>query len=446
MFLRRAGVTITANDRRRLHVAFVASYVMLLAAFNQGASTDPLVLSLGIPEDLTTLVTSASAVVFVVVGAAAFISLARRASWQDLRAPALLYVTQALWFVVPTALASLSGLAIPQTRYSSRVLALMHAAQYLWITQYFARREQGASWAAGRYWVAVIVGGMALFLPVPWIASYGAHIDFTASMLIVASVVNLHHFMLDGVVWKLRDTRVGQTLGHASSTVPSAPLAPSVPLAPQAPSLRRWGLAGGALALALLAGLDQWRYRLASLDSDRSALQAAIALNPFDSNVQMRLFRLLMADERTDEARAQLDRLLAVSPRDVDLLVNAGVLARRTNRHDEAAAFWRRALDKNPSLAHVQLYLAELFDDRGRTADAVEHYRRYLELTVAQRDRQRPDPTIVVPIVLKFADALSRTGHAAEARTQFELALKMSQQTHLADLERLARERLAAQP
>ena len=86
----------------------------------------------------------------------------------------------------------------------------MHSAQYLWITQYFARREQGAAWAASRYWAAVVLGGLALFLPVPWLASYGAHVDFTASVLIVTAVVNLHHFMIDGVVWKLRDPRVSR--------------------------------------------------------------------------------------------------------------------------------------------------------------------------------------------------------------------------------------------
>ena len=124
----------------------------------------------------------------------------------------MLYVTQGLWFVAPTALSWISGIAVPQTRYSSGVLALMHSAQYLWITQYFAKREQGAEWQAGRYWVAVIAGGAALFLPIPWLASYAAHVDFTASVLVVTAIVNIHHFMIDGVVWKLRDTRVAKTL------------------------------------------------------------------------------------------------------------------------------------------------------------------------------------------------------------------------------------------
>ena len=71
-------------------------------------------------------------------------------------------------------------MAAPQTRYSSGVLALMHSAQYLWITQYFAKRERGRDWSAARYWFTVIAGGIVLFLPMPWAASTLARLDFTA--------------------------------------------------------------------------------------------------------------------------------------------------------------------------------------------------------------------------------------------------------------------------
>ncbi len=49
MFLRRAGLDVSRAERQGLHLAFVASFVMLLAAFNQGPSHDPLVLSIGLP-------------------------------------------------------------------------------------------------------------------------------------------------------------------------------------------------------------------------------------------------------------------------------------------------------------------------------------------------------------------------------------------------------------
>lgn len=130
--------------------------------------------------------------------AAAFLALGLPALWPVVAgagiraaAPLLLFVTQALWFVVPIALSWATSVATPQTRYSSGILAVMHSAQYLWVTQYFARRDEGTAWPTWSYWAAVMLGGMALFLPVPWLASYLGRVDFTASVLIVTAVVNL---------------------------------------------------------------------------------------------------------------------------------------------------------------------------------------------------------------------------------------------------------------
>ena len=46
MFARRGGTAVTQSERRLLHLAFIASYVMLLVSFHAGVSNDPFVLSL----------------------------------------------------------------------------------------------------------------------------------------------------------------------------------------------------------------------------------------------------------------------------------------------------------------------------------------------------------------------------------------------------------------
>jgi tetratricopeptide (TPR) repeat protein len=439
MFAKRGGLEVSKATRRNLRVAFVASYIMLLAAFNEGAASDPLVLSLGLPPTLTRTVGGVALLIFIGAGASAVVALSRRSPWRALIAPVMLYVTQGLWFVAPTAISWISGIAVPQTRYSSGVLALMHSAQYLWITQYFAKREQGADWRAARYWIAVVAGGAALFLPIPWLASYAAHLDFTASMLVVTAIVNIHHFMIDGVVWKLRDTRVAKTLTTESGTVtdPRAIAGPA-----RRPAALRTGLAVAAVvALAVLAAVDQWRYRLV-LNADAPSLQTAVSLNPYDEAAQSRLLRVLLEDGRTDAARAHLEQAIARRPNDVDALVNAGVLARREGRAADAERHWRSAVAIAPSAAHVHLYLAELFDEGHRPGDALPHYRAYLELVVEQRQTTRPDPRVVVPAILKFGDALASTGETASARTQYELAARMADQTGLPELAAEARQRL----
>ena len=435
MFVRRAGLPVTAGQARRLKLAFTASFVMLLAAFNEGPSADPTVWSIGLPTAVTRPLGWTAAALFLGMGGSALWPLMRGAG-RRAAAPLVLFATQGLWFVAPVALSWAAGVATPQTRYSSGILAVMHSAQYLWITQYFARRDEGTAWRARAYWAAVGLGGLALFLPAPWLASYLGRVDFTASVLIVTAVVNLHHFMIDGVVWKLRDPRVGRAL--------TAEVEASTDAAGRLPE-RRWRpavIAGVAVVLLALAALDQWRYQLALRDSDPEALAAAARVNPFDSAVQGRLLRILA--ERGDDAAlaAHLAATIARDPGNTDAHVNAGVLARRQGRAADAERHWIDALARDPGLTHVQIYLAEMFDEQGRADEAAARYRAWLEQVVAGAAAAPRAPALVVPVVLKFGDALARGGHAAEARSQFQLAEAMATRTGLTDLATAARERL----
>jgi tetratricopeptide (TPR) repeat protein len=492
MFLRRGGVAVAPRDRLYLRTAFIASFVMLLAAFNQGASSDPLVLSLGLPDAIARGLQIAAGALFLGAGLLALRAFAARADgWRTMIPSTTLYVTQACWFVIPVALTWASSVPAPQTRYSSGILAVMHSAQYLWITRHYARRDAArhgqapAAWNGWAYWGTLIVGGVALFLPGPWIASYAGHFDFTSSMLIATAVVNIHHFILDGVVWKLRDPRVAQALVDSGLNAAPSPTLDTAARPARASSgwrvvaALRPALKPIAIAILLvLAAVDQWRYTLALRDADRGALETASLLNPYDSSVQMKrasvarrsgdqasaeralrqamaanphdpaawrsLERLLIESDRLPEAYAHSRALLARWPRDVDTLVNAGVLAYRLGEVSAAEDWWRRALEQDASLLQVHLYLAELLDEASRTAEAVPHYQRYLEIVArAPRERQVTAPRQVALVVVKFADALSRTGQRDVAATQYDLALRIARQTGLQDVEALVAERRA---
>ena len=488
MFLRRAGVDVSAEERRRLHLAFLASFIMLLAAFNTGASADPLVLSLGLPPISARIMEAGAGLTFLAGGLAAFVPLARRAPRRALLAPLTLYSTQALWFVLPVAVNWMASIDTPQTRYSSGMLAVMHSAQYLWITRYFAKRdaEQAAragGWSPWRYWATLLAGGAALFLPIPWLASYGWHVDFTASIFIVAAIVNLHHFMIDGVVWKLRNPRVGRVLVHADgAAADGAPAATGAATADAAPGRRpvfTWAWRAALVAaLALLAAVDQWRYVLAIGHGERDRLAEAARLNPYDSGTYLRLaqaeskagdpaaaaaalrravdvnpqnpllaqalVRRLIEANQFDEAYRQCQAMLARWPDDVNALVNAGVLADRLGDAAAAERWWTQAIARDPSQRRVHLYLAERLDARGATRDALSHYRRYLELAARAAVDDRPNPREVVAIVVKFGNALARDGQVDTARGQYDLAIRMAGQTGLADLGALAADRRSA--
>src|SRR5580700_8151483 len=84
MFARRSGLTPTDGERQALHLAFIASYLMLLFSFHTGASSDPLILSLGLPARFTLPVRAMLGLFFICASGWALFSLARRGSWKAL--------------------------------------------------------------------------------------------------------------------------------------------------------------------------------------------------------------------------------------------------------------------------------------------------------------------------------------------------------------------------
>jgi hypothetical protein len=60
--------------------------------------------------------------------------------------------------------------------------------------------DESMRWAWRNY-----VGGLFLFIALPWIG-FWINVPLITSAGIVLAAVNLHHFIVDGVIWKLRDT------------------------------------------------------------------------------------------------------------------------------------------------------------------------------------------------------------------------------------------------
>jgi hypothetical protein len=422
MFLRRAGIEVSERERSLLHGAFIASYLLLLAAFNQGASQNRFILSLGLRDEIVWAFEISGTLVFAGGSLLAFRSLSQRVPLRTLVPALTLCSTQALWFVVPVLISRVSATPSPQLTYSTGVLALMHSAQYLWITQHYAHRDSlrhtaAGAWSRSRYWIVLVLGGIALFIPVPWMASLVGRTDFAASVLIVAAVVNIHHFILDGVVWKLRDPKVSQALVSVDAPFTSSDASAAHGAPRRAPM--RIALATASVVLVAFALVDQFRYLLTSQNVNVAALETARALNPRDSRVQLKLVRALIESNRLAEAYQANTELLDVSPTDVDALVNAGVLAQRLGDKDAAARWWRQALTQADDRADVHLYLAEMLDAEGRTAEALPHYQRHLQLVIESRVAD-PGPRQTALVLIKFADALEREGHDDVASGQYQ--------------------------
>ncbi len=486
MFARRSGAGITAGERRWLRGAFVASYLMLLASFETGGSTDPLILSLGLPPKFTFPLRLAFGVVFMVCTFFGFRRLIRAMGARALVAPLTLAFTQFLWFVLPTLLELNSVSQVPQTRYSSGILAVLHSAQYIWITSYYQRREARAagqkSWHIATYFATLLAGGIALFIPGPWLVSYLFHYDFTTSFLIFVSLVNIHHFILDAKLWKLRDKRVASLLvdqsGKPSAAVSDASSRPSG--AARAFALRILPAPAFRIAIAavlfLWGGFDQFHFALRTDEGNLPALQRAARINPYDSFVQERIARAetqqgqhdqavaaltravainpssialqqaaaraLIADGRFAEAYAQYQRMLERFPRDTDALTNYGLLAARLGHPEEAMDSWQKSVDLNPNQPNAHLYLAETFDQRGEPAAAARHWNSFLQFASANPQSAAEAPAFtrqqLLGATVQLADDESRINNSAAALTQYNTGIAQAQKAGDAKLESLA--------
>lgn len=486
MFARRAGANPDKRTRHALYGAFVVSYLVLFLGFHTGASSDPLFVSLGIPEIVSRWEQIILLAAFVLLAVFGLARLAKDTGWRPLLPALTLFSSQFLWFLLPASISLLRHLSIPQSRYSSGILALMHSAQYLWITSYYARREaagEGQSkteshWRPLAYFGLLVVGGIALFVPGPWLASRALHQDFTASFLIFGSLVNIHHFILDGAIWKLRDGRIAAFLLNSRERVQDGLSSAGGSLVASI----RW-LAGGTTAArrlqvstaVLLLGwgtVDQVRHYLALRSDDVTALRHAAALDSYDSQLQMRLARKQLEDgnaqqaevawrramqinsadpgprqallkylldrKRFDEAFSLTELSLKYTPKDAGLLLDHGILAMHFDHADQAIGDWNQALaiDPNQSVAH--LYLAHELDREGKAQQAAAHYKSYLERLGQQNASKRPSAEFVIGIVLRMADCQARSSQTDLALKSYELAEKLALQNAQPKLESIA--------
>jgi tetratricopeptide (TPR) repeat protein len=486
MFGRRSGAEINALERRWLRGAFVASYLMLLASFETGGSTDPLILSLGLPAKVTFPLRVAFGVAFAIFTFLGFRRLIRSMGARALVASLTLAFTQFLWFVLPTLLELNSASQVPQTRYSSGILAVLHSAQYIWITSYYQRREARAAgeknWHIAAYFATLVAGGIALFIPGPWLVSYLFHYDFTTSFLIFVSLVNIHHFILDAKLWKLRDKRVAALLvdqsGKASAPAADASWRPST--SARARVVRVFAAPAFRVSLAVLlflwGGFDQFHFALRTAEGNLPALRRAAQINPYDSFVEERIARAetqqgqsdqavaaltravalnpssitlqqaaaraLIADGRYAEAYTHYQKMLERFPRDSDALINYGLLAARLGHPEEAMDSWEKSVDVNPDQPNAHLYLAEAYDQRGEPVAAARHWNLFLQYAAAN-PKAVPDVSTfgrqqILAATIQLADDESRIKQSAAALARYDTAIAQAQQAGDAKLESLA--------
>jgi len=173
--------------------------------------------------------------------------LAGRASVRALTPLLALWLAQALWFTLPYACLQfgwLQGLDVLVWRNNNHYfmwIALAHAAQYMWVTAYFAR-QSGAQRSLRTFWGKATVAGAAVWtLPLLlfWQPGFALLSPDAGIFVLVAAFANLHHFVLDGAIWKLRGPIARVLIQSPARGAAGARAAPPVARARGLGSVRR---------------------------------------------------------------------------------------------------------------------------------------------------------------------------------------------------------------
>lgn len=220
MSLRRRGVPIDETTRRLLQGSFVLAYLLAMLAIETAGARAEVALGadvgsayevfrLGIPADIAGVVVWVLGAAYIGVTLAALLRLAQGGRARDLGPTAMLLATHALWYVIPV----VTPTQIPLV-YTAVWISAIHSLQYLWITSYYAKKTDSTSGGVF-FWKCLVFGSAVGVIPplvfVPGLL--GPFVPLAAEAAIIFfAILNLHHFILDGAIWKLRDGRVGRIL------------------------------------------------------------------------------------------------------------------------------------------------------------------------------------------------------------------------------------------
>jgi tetratricopeptide (TPR) repeat protein len=296
-------------------------------------------------------------------------------------------------------------------------ISVAHAVQYLWVTSYYAERAARSDPPLRHLGRALMAGALATTVPalvfapgllggVPWDAGLA---------VLTFSVLNLHHFLLDGAVWKLRDGRVARVLlGAAPAAV--APVAAAAHRARSGALI--WAIGAPCLALALL-GIREAEVARSDADPDR----ASTALERLRWLGRDSAFLRVVVGERyagrgdTAGAIAQYERSLSVQPT-ANAWAALSLAYEQRGEWEPARAADERALELDPAHTVALIHGADLALRRAASlapADAASERERADALfrrALASHDGLQ-DP---VTRLLGLAGGLDAAGRGDDAR------------------------------
>jgi hypothetical protein len=401
-FLRRRGIAIDAATKRLVYASFVLSALLAIVAIHSGndefvlaadtlaVANTPHIRHFPLPTTLEQLVLPILALAYLGCLVVAIRRLGRRAALRELVPAGILVLTQALWFTIPAIAIDWDSARGSSLIFAAVWVSTAHSVQYLWVTAYYARSSQPGTPVA-RFLLKSFLAGTAvtvlpavllapdLFGGLPWDAGLAATI-FAA--------VNIHHFVLDGAIWKLRDGRVARILLRPQDR------AASLPEPIDAPRPRPWlrPLVWTTVALAVPIHAAQiWAERTIGGEHRAGRIESAFEVLRWSGRERVEtrfsIGRRLAAAGDVSGAIEQFQRSIELFPT-ARVWGALGAQYRAQGRWDLALDAFDRALELNPEFqgahyrrAEALVALAGAQADPATRAEARASLERALEIS-----------------------------------------------------------------
>ena len=160
----------------------------------------------------------------------------------------------------------------------------------------------------------------------------------------------MHHFLLDGAIWKLRDTKVSSLLTGPGAA--SAQPEPAGTRFASEPRRRFWQMPvfqiGLVVLLFLWGALDQVRFALGTDDANLASLQRAAQMNPYDSITAGRIANAEAKQGQNQQAIASLQHAVALNPQSIALQEATARTLIQNGRFQDAYTHYQQMLKYFP--------------------------------------------------------------------------------------------------
>lgn len=197
-----------------------------------------------------------------------------------------------------------------------------------------------------------LLAGPGLLGTVPFDAGLGR---------LLFATINIHHFMLDGAIWKLRDGPVARALLRAEPTLPEA-------IVPSRNRARRrivWAVCAAAVGLYRVAAYEiEFGVRQSYERGDRARQETAIQrlrwIGRESHAVHYNLGLDLVGDRQLESVRKHLERSLELFPT-AKAWTALGNVERLEGRFEQAIVALETAIELDPKLPTAHKRLGESF-------------------------------------------------------------------------------------